>query len=121
MDLSKFVVFKNDRSRTAALSLLPMRITTLEKNLFIKLSRLHFGQTVHCYLFGSRVNDLKKGGDIDLYIEASTPVNMQKKLNFLVDVEKQVTSRKVDLIVNTPESGYRDIFTTARETGILLC
>jgi|GEM_PF-240895 hypothetical protein len=121
MDFPKHTLFKNDRSRTATLSIFPMRITTLEKNLFIKLSRLHFGQTVHCYLFGSRVNDLKKGGDIDLYIEASTPVNMQKKLNFLVDVEKQVTSRKVDLIVNTPESGYRDIFTTARETGILLC
>jgi len=41
-----------------------------------------------------------------LYIESSTPVNMQNKLNFLVDVEKQVTSRKVDLIVNTPESGF---------------
>lgn len=98
-----------------------MRITAEEKEQFITLSKLHFGKAVHCYLFGSRVDDNKKGGDIDLYIESDNPVEIQQKLDFLVDVEKKITSRKIDLIVKTPSSKDRDIFLTAKETGILLC
>jgi len=98
-----------------------MRLSTFEKDQFIKLSRLHFGQAVHCYLFGSRVDDRKKGGDIDLYVEADTAIGMQQKLDFLVDVERNITSRKIDLLVKTPMSKQRDIFSTAKKTGILLC
>ena len=98
-----------------------MRITREEKQQFIDLARQNFGAAVHLYLFGSRVDDQKKGGDIDLYIETDSVVSMQQRLKFLVDIERNVTSRKVDLLVKTPESQELPIFITAKQTGILLC
>ena len=98
-----------------------MRISEAEKKGFIELCRKHFGESSHLYLFGSRVDDQKKGGDIDLFLDASEVINLQQQLNFLVDVEKKLTSRKIDLIIHSPESRARSIFDTARRTGVLLC
>ena len=98
-----------------------MRITNNEKEQFISLARQNFGAEVRLYLFGSRADDQKKGGDIDLYIETDAAVDMQQRLSFLVDVEKQVTTRKVDLVIKTPDSKDMPIFTTAKQTGVLLC
>lgn len=48
-----------------------MRITAFQKQLIYENTIKSFGQNAHVWLFGSRVNDLVKGGDIDLYIEPS--------------------------------------------------
>ena len=51
------------------------------------------------YLFGSRVNDNLKGGDIDLFIE-SKEANLEKKIKFLVALKNKIGDRKIDVIVN---------------------
>ncbi len=50
------------------------------------------------YLFGSRVDDNAKGGDIDLLV-LSERIGFGGKLDILVDLHKQLGDRKVDLIV----------------------
>ena len=45
-----------------------MRLTPTEQQVIRDASLRYFG--VRPRLFGSRLNDLKRGGDIDLYIEA---------------------------------------------------
>ncbi len=70
------------------------------------------------YLFGSRVDDTKKGGDIDLYFEASKTIDLKQKLTleYLLSV---ACDTKVDLLVKNPDQEDRPIFLIARN-GILL-
>ena len=98
-----------------------MCLTITEQQQFIHLTTQYFWQSANLYLLGSRVDDNKKGGDIDLLVETDAAVSMQQKLDFLVNVEMTGTQRKIDLILKAPDSGERAIYKTAKQTGILLC
>ena len=66
------------------------------------------------FLFGSRVNDEKKGGDIDVYFETSKNLGLKTKLT----LEYQLTTlceTKVDLLVKNPEQEEKPIFNIARQ------
>ena len=51
------------------------------------------------YLFGSRIDDKAKGGDIDLYIDSSN-ASLEKKIDFLVFLKQKIGDRKIDVVVN---------------------
>ena len=51
------------------------------------------------YLFGSRVDDTKKGGDIDLYFEVENQENLfDKKIDFLVKLQSKIGEQKIDIV-----------------------
>lgn len=50
------------------------------------------------YLFGSRVNDAAKGGDIDLLV-LSKRINLMEKLDILVQLHQKLGDRKIDIAV----------------------
>jgi len=72
-------------------------------------------------LFGSRVDDQKKGGDIDLFIEPSVFMSdlFARKIQFLVALKKRIGEQRVDLVLApyAPEALKQEI----KKTGILLC
>jgi predicted nucleotidyltransferase len=49
-------------------------------------------------LFGSRVDDNKRGGDIDLYIKAE--YDFEKKIKFLAKLKRRIGDRKIDVVFN---------------------
>ncbi len=60
-----------------------------------------FGENAKVYLFGSRVDDTKKGGDIDLYLEVDDKQSVfEKKLTLLSELRKNLGDQKIDLIIN---------------------
>jgi predicted nucleotidyltransferase len=50
------------------------------------------------YLFGSRVNDTAKGGDIDVLV-LSKKINLMAKLGILAQLHLQLGERKIDVTV----------------------
>ncbi|MDP2855795.1 MAG: nucleotidyltransferase domain-containing protein, partial [bacterium] len=52
------------------------------------------------YLFGSRTNDEKKGGDIDLFIETDDNqlTTLENKIVFLARLKLVLGDQKIDLV-----------------------
>jgi predicted nucleotidyltransferase len=98
-----------------------MRLNRETKNKIIKYANQYFGNDIKLYLFGSRVFDDKKGGDIDLYLESSKEIAMNQQIKFLNSIYRNVTERKIDLVIKTPSRNNKPIFHTAKQEGILLC
>jgi len=53
------------------------------------------------YLFGSRVDDSKKGGDIDLSIQTTNTQDiLVKKIDFLAKIKDKIGDQKIDVVVS---------------------
>jgi len=98
-----------------------MRLTKYEidciKKTFIKVFR-----EGEIYLFGSRVDDSKRGGDIDLYIdlpyEFEVKEKMDKKSQFRLKLYDLIGEQKIDLVISKDKE--RSIEKEIMKTGILL-
>jgi hypothetical protein len=84
----------------------------------------HFLPEDHLWLFGSRMNLLKKGGDIDLYIETmitSHEAVVNQKIAFLCDLKKDIGEQKIDVVIRMISSSYYlPIYDVAKSEGVLL-
>jgi predicted nucleotidyltransferase len=79
-----------------------------------------FGPSTRVTLFGSRVDDNKRGGDIDLLIQPTwTDQPVVRKLRFLGVLESELGERKVDVVIELAEDS-RPIVQVAHETGVAL-
>lgn len=77
-----------------------MRLTADQLRIIRQAVINNFGETSKVYLFGSRVDDTKKGGDIDLFVEAEySPDEMfYRKINLLTELQFKLGERKIDII-----------------------
>jgi predicted nucleotidyltransferase len=74
------------------------------------------------WLFGSRVDDRRRGGDIDLLVRPSalqSKPSLASKVRFLNKLEVRIGERKVDVVVEAADDS-RPIVRVAHETGVLL-
>lgn len=75
-----------------------MRLSQYEINT-IKSTFLETFKSGNIYLFGSRVDDMAKGGDIDLYIQSKNNLPMSK-IKFLSQLKQKIGDQKIDVIVS---------------------
>ena len=95
-----------------------MRLTKFEVD-SIKQTFLDVFKSGNIYLFGSRIDDTQKGGDIDLYIQTLKKDDLlEKKLNFLSLLKQKIGNQKIDLIISKDIT--RTIEKEALTKGILL-
>ncbi|WP_319559814.1 nucleotidyltransferase domain-containing protein [Marispirochaeta sp.] len=97
-----------------------MRITVREQEAIRETAFEIFGDTSKVILFGSRADDAKKGGDIDLMIETEeTSSNaLSKKIPFLVKLKQKIGDRKIDVVIRAADSGAQPIYKIARSEGV---
>ena len=75
--------------------------------------------TGQIFLFGSRVDDTKRGGDIDLYIVTQVIKDLsQKKIDFLVKLKDKIGNQKIDIIISKDKN--RPIEQQALKEGVIL-
>jgi predicted nucleotidyltransferase len=76
------------------------------------------------WLFGSRVDDSKKGGDIDLYIETNYDdlfIVTKKEIEFVTNLKKIIGDQKIDIVVNVLSQNQQfSIYDEAKNTGVQL-
>lgn len=81
-----------------------------------------FGTDAQVWLFGSRVDDSKRGGDIDLLIRLAPAISdnlLLRKIRLLVQLELALGECKVDIVIEQ-NGDTRPIVQVAHQTGIRL-
>lgn len=86
----------------------------------------YFGEDAGLWLFGSRTNDKKKGGDYDFLIETSLEqpdLIIQHKISMLAALQMTTSfeDEKIDLVVKRRHSGFdMPIYRVVQKEGIKL-
>jgi predicted nucleotidyltransferase len=80
------------------------------------------GERATVRLFGSRVDDAARGGDVDLFVEVPTPVADPAPLSSRIAgrISRAMAGRKVDVVLSAPNLMPLPIHEVARREGILL-
>jgi len=86
----------------------------------IKSNILSLVKDADIMLFGSRVDDTKKGGDIDIFVQTKQKISIKDEIEILSGIEANGIERKVDLVFKTPYKKEQAIFQTALKEGIHL-
>ena len=92
-----------------------MRLSNTDKEAIVSCfnQRLQ-GSEAKLYLFGSRTDDQKKGGDIDLLVLVSNENLVQeikaKKAKLIYDIQGLIGEQHIDLTVSTFEKSENDVF-----------
>jgi len=103
-----------------------MRITERQHSIIVQEVRRSFGPDATVRLFGSRIDDSRRGGDIDLYIETSCNapdelVDARLRLLTALDGEPSLEGQKIDVVIRSPlHTEERSIDHVARREGIRL-
>jgi len=77
-----------------------MRLGQFEIEAINSLAAKYFGTDVQVFLFGSRVDEAKKGGDIDLFIKNRNEelLTLEVKIQFLAELKTQIGDQKIDVV-----------------------
>ncbi len=98
-----------------------MRLTDSEINA-IKQTFLDLFHEGKVYLFGSRVDDTKRGGDIDLYFELDENLSVEElmrlKVQFKLKLYDLIGEQKIDIVISKDKN--RSIEKEIMKNGVLL-
>lgn len=103
-----------------------MRLTPQQRLTILRAAERAFGSDVRVRLFGSRVDDSRRGGDFDLYVETSisdADALVRSRLAFLaeLDMSPVLSGEKIDVVLSSPlHRRRRSIDELARSQGVSL-
>jgi len=99
-----------------------MRLTPFQQRIIKEEVARVMGEGARVLLFGSRTDDGRRGGDIDLYLE--TPVRQEqawrKVLRLNAALQERLGEQKLDIVLHQPDEPLQPIHILARKQGIRL-
>ena len=100
-----------------------MRLTETQRAAIRTAVAENLGPGSGIWLFGSRTDDAKRGGDIDLLIIPELIIPREqffaRKIQLLARLERLLGERKIDMLIEIPDDP-RPIVRIAHATGIKL-
>ena len=75
-----------------------MRLTSCQIEIITEVVFRNAGETAAPYLFGSRLNDQARGGDVDIFIEVDQPLSWIGRARIKMELE-QALGLPVDILV----------------------
>lgn len=99
-----------------------MRLTLDQIQAIKETAHAVLGEGARVILFGSRADDAKKGGDIDLLFETDQPVaNRATTVGALyVSLIRKLGDRKIDILLKDVLTPPAPVLEIAQQTGIQL-
>ncbi len=101
-----------------------MRLNALESETLVQAAHECFEPSASVRLFGSRLDDAGRGGDIDLLIETNLTSAEQiarAHTRFLAYVYARLGEQKIDVLIDFPtRRQHVPIYQFARTQGVLL-
>ena len=99
-----------------------MRLSPDQSRAIVKAARAVVGEQATVRLFGSRLGDNARGGDIDILIELARPVQRPGLLATQVtaSIQRALGDRKVDVLIVDPATELQPVHRAAQREGVLL-
>ena len=99
-----------------------MRLTDTQARIIRDSARELFGPRARVRLFGSRLDDQARGGDIDLLLELpEAPDNAPAApARFAARLQRRLGDRRIDVVVKAPGLARQTIHEVAESVGVLL-
>ena len=86
-----------------------MRLTSDEHQKIKTWAQKHDHHAV-VYLYGSRADDARRGGDIDLLVVSESAQKFKDKTSLLLELYDLIGEQKIDLSIRTPATLEKDAF-----------
>ncbi len=99
-----------------------MRLTPLQRKKIKSAINRVLDVPCQVWLFGSRVDNNKRGGDIDLLVEAETVFSNRAEVLCRLHgaLVMALGDRKLDILLKDARTGETPVFEIARRTGVML-
>ncbi len=99
-----------------------MRLTEQQQQKIKQIVNNLAGNQAEIILFGSRVDDQQKGGDIDLLISLNSTIDHPAQLSVKISaqLERALQGRKIDILLAAPNLKSLAIHAIAKNKGIRL-
>ena len=99
-----------------------MRLSAEQADVIRQTVEAYFAAPVTVRLFGSRLDDEARGGDIDLLVETSSVVDRPafSAADLAARLERRLDGRRVDVVLVTPSTPEQPIHRLAHEKGVVL-
>jgi predicted nucleotidyltransferase len=96
-----------------------MRLSDGERMQIKTIIASTFGNGAEVWLFGSRVDDSKRGGDVDLYVTGANAADLYQARIAAISALEEVLLYPVDLVAEEPGRDL-PIYRIARSQGVRL-
>lgn len=97
-----------------------MRISPQERSSIRRATEEVAGAGARALLFGSRVHDDLRGGDIDLLVELPAPAEdaLGLSVRIAARIQRQIGLRKIDVLIADPASPDSPLLRQARQDAV---
>ncbi|PVY70802.1 hypothetical protein C8D92_108159 [Tamilnaduibacter salinus] len=96
-----------------------MRLTNEEQKTIVRIVEKHLGTQAEVSVFGSRVDDSRRGGDLDLYIETADHASVRVRARLKMALENAL-QLPVDAVFHQKGQSFTPFENIARESAVAI-